>query len=294
MRWFLRFALLLVILGIGTAYYFAHSLMNTGTYACSVEHFAYCGNPDTVGLPFQDIEFKTADNFLIKGWFIPGNQGAPFVLLVHGRGADRHEGLRFGPPLHAAGLNLLYIDLRNCGQSQKSFSSMSYFERRDVLAAVDFLAVQKGAKSIGVFGFSMGAATSIYAMSVDQRIRAGIFEGGFSDLRSILADTARNDYYIPEYPLVPIVEWFFEKRGNLKVADIAPVERIASIAPRPVFIIHGTADRRVPPDHGARLYAAAADPKWFWSVPGGRHTRAWQADQARAEGLVTEFFLKYL
>ncbi|MCE9600380.1 MAG: prolyl oligopeptidase family serine peptidase [Spirochaetia bacterium] len=294
MRILIRIFFAFVLIIIGAAYYFAHVLMFPAKYECQVEHFAFCGTPDSVGLSYEDVEFATADRFTIKGWYVPGNPAAPSVLLVHGRGVDRHEGLRFGPALHAAGFNLLLIDLRNAGESQKSFISMGYYERRDVLAAVDYLALVKSARSIGVFGFSMGATTSILSMSVDQRIRAGIFEGGFSDFRSIIADTARNDYFLPEYPLVPIVEWIFEMRGNLSASEIVPVKRIASISPRPIFIIHGTADRRVPPDHGARLFAAAGQPKWFWSVPGGRHTRAWQADRPKAEAMVTEFFLKYL
>ncbi len=295
----------LVVLVLGAALYFSSSILYTGKYRCNEEHFVYCGDPASIGLPFENIEFRTADNVQIRGWWIPGTapanavssrQGsaAPAgVVVVHGRGVDRHEGLRFAPPLHAAGFSLLYLDLRNCGESQRSFSSMGMYEQRDVHAAVDFM-TGRGVKSTGVMGFSMGAATSIMAMSEDTRIRAGVFEGGFASFDSAVTDAAWTEYRIPRYPLIPLVEWIFSARIRMDPERIAPVRMIGTIAPRPVFIIHGTADTRVLPHNGDELYAAAKEPKWFWSVPGGRHTRAWQADRAQAEAKVTEFFVKYL
>jgi dipeptidyl aminopeptidase/acylaminoacyl peptidase len=288
--------LLVAILGgvFAGAFYFSSKLLYTNPYTCKTERYVYCKDPAELGLAFEDVEFQTSDGLRISGWWIPGQVGTPTVVLVHGRGVDRHEGMRFALPLHRAGFQLLLIDLRGCGKSQASMSTMSYYERRDVTAAVDYAAAKRGAASVGVFGFSMGAASSIHAMEMDPRIKAGAFEGGFADFRDIIADSAWSDYRLPRYPLLPIVTVLFESRGRLRVDEISPEKAIGRISPRPVFIIHGSADQRVPVHHGERLFAAAREPRWYWIVPGGAHTAAWQADQAKAESLVTEFFLKYL
>jgi dienelactone hydrolase len=47
---------------------------------------------------------------------------------------------------------------------------MGFYEKNDVLAAVDYLQRRSDNHSIGVFGVSMGAATAIMAMAADQRI----------------------------------------------------------------------------------------------------------------------------
>ena len=39
----------------------------------------------------------------------------------------------------------------------------------------------------------------------------------------------------------------------------------------PVFVASGTNDRLVPYRHGERLFAAAADPKRFYPIPGSAH-----------------------
>lgn len=269
-------------------------LLYPSGYVCTAERFAYCKDPSELGLVFEDVEYQTADGVRISAWWIPGSfVGTSTVILVHGRGVDRHEGMRYAAPLHAAGFSLLLPDLRGCGKSQHSISSMSYYERRDVLASVDY-AAKRGSKAMGVFGFSMGGASSIHAMAEDTRIRAGAFEGSFADFGDIAADALWEDYKLPRYPLLPVATAMFEARGSLSIEQIHPEAAIARISPRPVFILHGSADKRVPLRHGERLFAAAGDPKWYWIAPGGRHTAAWQADRAKAESLVAEFFLKYL
>lgn len=287
------FLLVPAALALLPAFVFSQLLLYPSGYVCSPERFVYCGDPAQLGLAFEDASFSTADGLKLSAWWIPG-KGDRSVILVHGRGVDRHEGMRFVQPLHEAGFNLLMLDLRGCGKSQASVSTMSYYERRDVTAAVDYVMRERGSRSTGVFGFSMGAASSIHAMADDERIRAGIFEGGFAEFSDIIADAAWTDYRLPRYPLLPLVTALFEWRSGAHISSIRPEEAVRRISPRPVFIIHGSADRRVPIAHGERLFQAAGEPRWLWIAPGGKHTSAWQADPPRAESLAAEFFLKYL
>jgi uncharacterized protein len=53
--------------------------------------------------------------------------------------------------------------------------------------------------------------------------------------------------------------------------DIAPVERIARISPRPVFILHGDVDTMFLVDNARMLYEAAGEPKELWIEPGVGH-----------------------
>ena len=61
----------------------------------------------------------------------------------------------------------------------------------------------------------------------------------------------------------------------------------------PVLVIHGSADRIIPPWHGRKLFERAREPKTFLELAGARHNDAvwqqhpeyWQALQGFAEGL---------
>jgi dipeptidyl aminopeptidase/acylaminoacyl peptidase len=279
---------------IGSAWFFSSKILQLALTECSVEHFVFCGDPSTQEINFEEVSFETVDGFTIPAWFMPVENAEHVILLVHGRTASRHEGMRYAKPLISAGYSVLAIDLRHPRQDPNILSTMGFHEKKDVLAALDYLAEVKDFDSIGVMGFSMGAATSIIVMANDPRIKVGVFSGGYANAMDALAEQAKIIYGLPRYPLMPLVELFFEWRGNLTSEETDPENYIAQIAPRPVYIMHGTADTTVDFHHGERLFAAAKQPKQFWRAEGGAHTRLWQLDQEKAESSVVEFFERYL
>jgi len=278
----------------GAAWYFSSVLMNPGPFQCTKEHFVFCGDPMEQGIPFENVEFKSPDGLTIRGWYMPAIASTKAVIFAHGRGANRNEGMRFARPLHDAGFAVLTFDFRHCGESDSSFNSMGFHEQKDIIVAIDFLERNKGMKRIGLIGWSQGAATGILAMAGDSRIRAGVFEGGFANASDVIAEGAARDFGLPRRPLIPFVLWLYGLRCGLDTDKINAEDVIGSIAPRPVYIIHGDADTAVYYHHGERLYAAAKDPKMMWTVKGGPHVECWQMDRERAERTVREFFVKNL
>ena len=263
-------------------------------FVCSEEHFFYCGDPSQLDLSFEDISIQVADGHTLSGWYIPAEASDKAVIFIHGHGADRHEGMRWFKAVHQAGFNILAFDLRNQGKSAKSFSTMGYFEKRDVIRALDYLQQQKQIESIGIFGTSMGAATSIMAMVDDSRIAAGVFEAGWANLDDLYSEIIEQHMGLPSYPLLPLTTWMLEQRTGMEMAKLNPEDMLADIAPRPVFIIHCSGDNLIGFSHGERNYAAAKKPKEFWKSPCQMHARAWQSDPEYIEQRVTNYFTKYL
>ncbi|MFN2223295.1 MAG: alpha/beta hydrolase, partial [Candidatus Promineifilaceae bacterium] len=64
--------------------------------------------------------------------------------------------------------------------------------------------------------------------------------------------------------------------------------------PRPLLILHGGQDHRVPADHGQRLYAAAGKPKEYWFVPEAGHVNFEQIVPEEYEHRVVGFFDRYV
>ena len=50
-----------------------------------------------------------------------------------------------------------------------------------------------------------------------------------------------------------------------------PESEVASIAPRPVLIVHGTLNHYIPIDEARRIYALAGEPKTLIEIPGAAH-----------------------
>jgi len=285
------FVMLIAILGTGWTY--SSVLLYPWQHPCYPHHFVYCGTPKDQGIAFQELKLRTSDGVQLYGWWMPPKK--PYIkkaiIFAHGRSVDRRQGMRFAKALHKAGFGMVTFDFRNSGRSQKAFNSMGYHEQKDITKVVDFL-YKKGIRKIGIFGFSMGAATGILAMAKDKRIDAGVFEASYADLGDALAHLGKARYGISRYPFLPAILGWFAIRGGLSVDELHPERYIARIAPRPILLMHGTWDFIIPPSHGERLYKAAREPKELWMVPKAKHAEIWQRMGVLAERKVTRFFQK--
>jgi dipeptidyl aminopeptidase/acylaminoacyl peptidase len=287
--------LLLLCVYFSGAWYFSSKILILPITECTQARFVFCGEPSEQGLSFEEIVFNTDDGLTLPAWYMPAdNDTHKAILLVHGRTANRTEGMRYAKAIVAAGYNVLAIDLRHPRQDPAIISTMGYHEKKDVTAALNYLVDKKNINSIGVMGFSMGAATSIIVMAKDSRIKAGVFSGSYANSMDVLAEQAKVLYGLPRYPLMPMVAKFFAWRGDLEIDEINPEKYIANISPRPVYIMHGTADKTVDFKHGQRLFSAANEPKQFWQAEGGEHTKLWQLNPEKAENSVVDFFNRYL
>ncbi len=260
---FLSIALLLLLLFLycSAAWYFSTTVLHLPVNECNQEHYVFCGSPSEQGISYEDVTYTSEDGLTLPAWFMPNSSESKTILLVHGRGASRHEGMRYAKSLIAAGYNVMAIDMRHPRQGQGIISTMSFYERNDVIGAVNYIKTRMPKTDVGVMGFSMGAATSIIAMAVDDRIKTGIFNSGFANASDVLAENANRMYGLPYYPLMPAVMALMSLRSGADTNDINPETYIASIAPRPIFIMHGTSDTTVGFSHGERLFAAAKEPK---------------------------------
>jgi uncharacterized protein len=283
----------IVIIGLcGASWHFSNQLLYPRPGKCNKKHFIFCGGASQIGIPHEDITFRSRDGLTLSGWYFPANGAHKAIIMIHGITADRHEMLRWVKSLHNSGFNLLLYDQRNHGKSGKSVSGMGMLEKDDIPAAIDFLINDRGNTSIGIFGVSMGAATAIPAMAQETRITAGVFEASFADLRDLLSDIARRDLGLPSFPLLNITALLFRLRSGIDMSSVKPEAHIGLISPRPVLIMHCTGDDYINPSHGERIYKAAREPREIWRAGCKKHAEAWQGDPAGAERRVSDFFKK--
>lgn len=282
----------LTLLSVG--WYFSSLLMYTGPPRCNEKTFFFCKTPKERGLAFEEIRFKSLDGTNLGGWWVPAQGSSRVIIFSHGRGADRRVALRLMPALHKAGFHVFSFDYRHCGTSDRSFNTMGGYERQDLQAAIDYVEKVKKIHRIGLYGLSLGAAIGIQVMARDQRIAAGIFEGGFSDVIGVTAERAKSLYGVPRWPLLSVAFWLYSLRTGVDYSKIHPKDYIAKIAPRPVFLIHGEADHVVPTHHGKVLFKRAKEPKELWIATGKGHTSTWQRHPKEMERRALAFYQKYL
>jgi uncharacterized protein len=228
-----------------------------------------------------------------------GGEPRPACLVLHGFGSNKASKACISPArlLEKWGYIALRFDMRGCGDSEGEPARVICMEQvEDTKAAVTYLLSRPEVDPgrIVCAGHSFGAAVSIYAGGLDQRIAAVISSGGWGDGytkfqlqhsrpgawerfaatlergRSVREKTGRS-IMIPRYDIVPIPE---RMRGNLAPGSIMefPLETVESmlafrandvvggIAPRPLLLLHASTDSVTPTEQSIALFQKAGMP----------------------------------
>jgi len=176
------------------------------------------------------------------------------------------------------------FDYRGYGRSQGKTSRRGVYE--DAVAAIDYVKSRKDVdpKKLLIFGQSLGGANAIAVMGRNRiaGVRAVAIESTFYSYRRIVREK------LAHIPVLSILRWplSFLIVGN----GYSPGKVVGDIAPIPLLLIHGTADRVIPFHHGKELYERASQPKEFWVVKNGRHTEAFTAYGRQYREALVKFY----
>jgi pimeloyl-ACP methyl ester carboxylesterase len=214
--------------------------------------------------------------------------------MVHGWNASRtngfnHHFLDLAQALHQAGFSVLMIDLRGHGQSADAHFTFGRLERRDVLAAIDYL-LARGHQSgkIGLIGTSMGAAGVIGAAAEDQAVGAVATDSLFAEIYPVVKGLWVKQSGLPMIFLFP-TRWMFFVENGYDLASARPIDEIGKIAPRPLLLINCQQDTYIPLEQFQRLREAAP---WAqtWSVQECRHAEIYEFVPKEYDQKMVTFF----
>jgi dipeptidyl aminopeptidase/acylaminoacyl peptidase len=272
--------------------------------------------PASMGLRFADVSFPSRDDQIsLKGWLIPGvlPDGRltvdRMIVAVHGTRTNRESPndhlMELTGALARNGFGVLGFDMRGMGESPPAPLSMGNLEQRDVLGAVDFLRTGRlpfpelgRPRVIGGLGISMGAATLLLAAAREPAIAAVVSDSAYAEVVPILEREIAKRKVAPigRVPgvLAPSALVMARLLYGVDFFAARPVATVARIAPRPLFLIHGTADDYVPINNFRELNAAATSVPGAhvttWIVPNARHAQAFKNTGAVYVTRVVAFF----
>jgi len=261
------------------------SYQQTMSYLHPVRHTASGALLQVNGIEFQDVELTTEDNVKLSAWYTPSQNGV-VILVAHGYGDKRAED--FYVLFASHGYGVIAWDFRAHGKSGGEFSSLGYYETLDAKAALDFALAQPSVKHIGAWGGSMGAVTMIRATAQYPEIEALVADSPFATLEDEM------NLRVPFPMMRSLIRFFAERKSGMSLDWVRPVDDIALISPRPVFIIQGMGDGMVPPDSAQRLYDAAGEPRQLWVEDDVPHLNMYAYYKTRYTKRVIKFFDEYL
>lgn len=211
------------------------------------------------------VEFRTSAGDLCRAWYAPSKNGAS-IVLAHGSSGTRTDLASAGHVLADGGFGVMLFDFPGHGESEGKVT-WGDADRAAFASAVDFVAAQPDVVGgrIGAYGFSLGSAIVAAEAAGDPRVRAIVLAGPLTTLHDQLAYENRSWGPVTQLPAL----WVQRSEG-LPVDTMRPIDDVPRLA-RPLLVIGGEKDHTCSPAMARETYAAAAEPKDLWIVPGADH-----------------------
>jgi alpha-beta hydrolase superfamily lysophospholipase len=260
----------------------------------------------SMGLPDEDA-VVTSDVGALPAWIVRPESSPDtgigtdnWAVLVHGRGARREETLRAIPVLRRAGYTSLVTAYRNdldAPQGPDGRYNLGLSEWRDVEAAMAY-AVGHGARSIVLFGWSMGGAIVLQVLdncALAKCVTGVVLDSAVLDWGAVLRHQARMNR-MPGWLARVATGLMGDVRARRLVGVHEPLDvaradwvRRADELTHPMLVIHSDGDDFVPVGPAVALAARRPDLVRFerWEV--ARHCREWNHDHDRWERAVAQF-----
>jgi dienelactone hydrolase len=263
-------SLMWIVMPVGVA------LFATGTPRAAVSARA-------LGVPHEDVSFRSADGLRLSGWYVPSRNRAA-IVVVHGGGGDRSGAVRHARMLARHGYGVLLYDARGRGASEGAPDAIGWTWRKDVAGALTWLEHRPDVdpQRIGGLGLSTGAEAVVQAAAQRGDLHAVVADG-------VEARTTTEAARVAGPTDVPYWAGFYGASRVLTGSAPPPdLGRLVAELRAPTLLIAAGRDQE---GRFGRIYARRSRGRaTLWQVPDAGHTRALRTRPRAYEARVTGFF----
>ena len=191
---------------------------------------------------FETINFKTSDNFELKGWFHLKNSNKKTILFLHGNAGNLDNRIDKLNSLGSMEINFLIIAWRGYSGNLGSPSEVGLY--KDALGAIKWLN-EKGISNdqIVLYGESLGTAIAT-EVGQNKNFAGIILEAPFTSM----VDMGQKIY--PIFPVRFLLKDKYESKNKIKNLK------------SPILVLHGRKDKIVPFYMGEKIFEMANNPKF--------------------------------
>jgi pimeloyl-ACP methyl ester carboxylesterase len=239
----------------------------------------------TSGGPATRQTLLTADGVRLTAFHLPGPDREWAFVVCHG-----FTGSGTSPDIRrvVSGLRpfggVITFDFRGHGRS-RGRSTVGDLEVFDLHAAIEWARVL-GYRNVATVGFSMGASVVVRHGAL-----SAVGGRGHSSTTDAVVSVSGPGWWF-ERSTTPMkwIHWLVEHPVGRLVSSVkfktrilasgwdpvpeSPMEMAGRIAPVPLLVVHGDADKFFPVAHAHALYDAAEEPRQLWIERGFGHAEA--------------------
>lgn len=252
---------------------------------------------ESSGAKFEEVALSVPDGAVLHAWFFrPARPNGNGVLLLHGVGDSRLGMYGYGRWLLQNNYSVLLPDARAHGLSGGELATYGLLEADDIHQWVNWLVDNQKPNCIYGLGESMGAAQLLQSLRVEQRFCAVTAESPFETFREVAYARFGRQFHTGPWlgrtffrPTVEVGMLFVRLRYGFDMELASPADVVAKTK-IPVLLIHGLADRNIPPYHSQDIFLRNPADVTLWEVPAAIHTGAHQAAPQEFERRVLQWF----
>lgn len=280
-------ALVLVGFFIGFPFLIARLVTRAGTRP---QDRALTSSPADYDLDFEDVTFSATDGVELSGWYLGGGDKKLSVAVGHGLFRSRREVLDRAAFFRSQGLDTLLFDFRRHGDSGGERTSLGYHERLDFMGAARFLREREPQNPVLFYGVSMGAAAALLAARDDPDVAAVIADSPFLSLEHTVVHHTSLIFGLPRFPFASALLFFLERQADFSREDFDLERAVEQVGDRPVLIMAGERDQRMPVEVQMRLYEASRSQlSGFESFAEAGHGAAYKTEPRGYEHAIRSF-----
>lgn len=271
----------------------AHTLVERGRTPLALD-----GTPLDRGMKYENVSFKSSDGLTLKGWWIPVPKGKPqgTVVLAHGLYHNRLQTLSRAAFLHEAGYQVLLMDFRGHGESEKAALTGGLAESQDLVGAADYLKASKKLQPPLVYlGLSLGAMAAMRAgVTVEEAVL--ILDSPLPNVRAYVSRRTVGKWFVnvPGFTESCLKAYNRDTGLHLTTADLDLTPTAQQLKERWVLIFVGEKDDLAPVKEVERLFKdIPTRTKQLFITPMAGHEGTYQSAPALYERTVLAFLNSY-
>ncbi|MDC7222518.1 MAG: alpha/beta hydrolase [Spirochaetales bacterium] len=273
---------------------FCHSKTEEELLNLSTGEFGHFKEEWLRSLPLEDFTVTSPLGYDLQGHFIRG-EGDKTIVMCHGHTYNWIEDVKFMPLLLEEGWNIVVYNHRYHGTSGGDFCSAGYFEKQDLKLICDWAWETFPQTTLfGIQGESMGAATVLQYLPMDDRLDFVWADCPYSDMADQYSFLFKKKYHIPTFlhkPIIAFCDRYLKKHCQFDTTMVSPREEIMK-KPVPLLLVHGAEDTYVPTSMSIEMYEKRKDyaPTELLLIEGADHAEAIHVGREIYEAKLREFF----
>ena len=247
----------------------------------------------------KDYEILSSEGYKMKCSFVEPIDACrpsiemPVILYLHGNSSSRLEGLNNLKLLLNLNINLFVFDFPGCGLSEGEYISLGYHEKNDVKIIMDFLEKIPGVGNIGIWGRSMGAATTLLYTYKDPRVKAICVDSPFERFEKLAEELVIKQINLPKFLIsgaLKLIKSTVKSKNGLDISKLNPIEKVEKTY-QPALFIHAINDELINVEHSINLFNNYGGPKSLKCCDTGGHN---SKRPKIVKNEIGDFFKKYL